>query len=165
MVSIGYRVHLSRLWSILSFNSLMAGLTLWPRLFPPAPIVFKWLHFVKLSAPLIALVLGPTGQRLLSQATLVLIHCVHVSVRKATCVSPCIYVCESGHLCIYFRHWLRCLNDPGCEFSGFCVCLFVFFFSFLDWNIQQLLRSQLGSWGWWWYLQNMISTSHTSYNQ
>lgn len=58
----------------------MAGLTLWPRLFSPAPIVFKWLHFVKLSAPLIALVLGPTGQRLLSQATLVLIHCVHVSV-------------------------------------------------------------------------------------
>lgn len=56
MVSIGDGVHLSRLRSILSFNSLMAALTLWPRIFSSAQIVFKWLHFVKLLAPLIALV-------------------------------------------------------------------------------------------------------------
>lgn len=79
MVSIGNGVPLSSMRLILSFNSIMAGLTLWLCLFSLAQLVFKWLHFVKLSDPLIVLVLDWIGQRLLSQATLVLIHYVFVS--------------------------------------------------------------------------------------
>lgn len=93
-VSSGNRAHLSSQWSILSFNSLMAGLTLWPCLFSSAQIVFKWLHFAEHLAPLIALVSARAGQRLLSQA--------YISVNSlCACVRLCpthvlFYTCTSN---------------------------------------------------------------------
>lgn len=140
----------------------MAGLTLWPRLFSLAQIVFKWLHFVKLSAPLIALVSGWTGQRLLSQATLVLIHyvcvCVCVSMPYAslrmylfvtlgTCASL-----NTERMFKWFRLWVLWLV---------CVCVRVPFRDCFKHSARLSSTSEVtqpGSWWWWWWWCSLQST-------
>lgn len=96
----------------------MAALTLWPCPSSPAQIVFKWLQFAKLSAPLIALVSDRAGERLLLQPALVLIYraCVYVPCVFSACVCTC--ACPVVNICVHSAS-LRLIDSLREGFIGF----------------------------------------------
>lgn len=129
-VSIGDMVHLSRRWSIHSFNFLMAALTLWPCPRSPAQIVFKWLGSAKLSAPLITLVSGGMGRRLLLQPALVWIHCAPYLCMcvqaRLDVLRTLISLCKGCRSCAFVRLTLTCLDfNAKVNKQTYC-CLFYF---------------------------------------